>query len=100
MEVKEAFAKQHAALRDAERDADAARTREAEERGRAHAQEQESRYDVRTTTDPEQQATQSLSGPSIHQERQPTHQATSVQSATIRIVHQSDKPEGGFRWVV
>ena len=32
IEVKETFAKQHAALRDDERDADATRAREAEER--------------------------------------------------------------------
>ena len=40
VEVKEAFAKQPASLRDAECEADATRAREVEERGRAHAQEQ------------------------------------------------------------
>ena len=90
--MKEDFAKQHAALRDAERETDATCATEAEERGGAHAQEKGRRTPVHPTPDPVHQVTQSLSGSSILQEQQPTHQATAVQTGTTRVVQQSDEP--------
>ena len=86
IERKEAFAKQHAAWRDAEREEDATRAREAEERGRPHAKEQGPKSDAHPTTDPVQQMAQSLSGASIHQEQQPTHQAaTAIKKARLGL---------------
>ena len=91
IEEEDDFAKRHAALRDAESEADATCAIEAEERARAHAQEKGPRTVAHPTIDPVHQVTQSLSGTSILQEQQPTDQATAFQTGTIEVVQQSDE---------
>ena len=83
LDLDEAYARKHAAEKEPEREGDAKRAREVEERRRTNAQGQEARSDAHLNTDPMHPLTQSLSATTIHQDQQPTHQATALRTGTL-----------------
>ena len=80
LDLDEAYARKHAAEKEPEREGDAKRAREVEERRRTNAQGQEARSDAHLNTDPMHPLTQAFSGTTMDQQlrrigQQPSNKA-------------------------
>ena len=100
LKLEEAYATKYAVERDAEREEDAKRSRERKKRGGGHtSRDTNLGATPASPPTPVHSLTHSLSGTTIHQDQQPTHQATAFRTGTFRV-QQSDKPavfDGVFR---